>query len=395
MSNDTFRISARRACLRVLVPSLAFAAPMLVFAGAAQAQGAPIGACSTPTNTATYSNCRGNAVTPGSTVTSPEVVRAAVAQTGGLISSRVSALSGGAGMPGRAFGPDQHIKVFALGNAGQKLETADPEAKNSEKNLGVQGLSAGAHKPRIGIWADAAWSRIIVDKPGSKFDGEVWSGALGVDYAFTDRLVAGIAGVYEDHNYDTSFNRGSLDGSGITAAPYVVFKLDKNFSVDASAGYSWLEYDNTRRDPLTNAVISGATDANRWFGAANLNAGTAIDQWRLGGRVGTQYAREKKDAFTENNNVRNAEQTTSVGDIQFGVRLGYVFRVLDGLEPYVSALGRYAYQDGGSGDKTDAVLGVGTSLRAGPATLGIQGTTVEGRDNTKQYSGGVNLRVEF
>ncbi len=384
------RISAWR--WRLTVPSLVLAGPLFVFAGTAQAQTGP---CTTAGYSTTYSQCSGNTVKSSSTVTSAEVVRAAVAQTGGLIASRIGALSGGPGAPGFALAPDRHMKILALGNAGQKFETTDPDMKKLEKDFGVSGLAAGANKPRLGIWADGAWSRLLFDKADSKFDGEIWSGVVGVDYAFTDRLIIGVAGAYEDQNFDTTFNRGTVDGSGFTAAPYVVYKLHKNFSLDASGGYSWLDYDNTRKDPITSTRITGSTDASRWFGAANLNAGYALDQWRFGGKIGTLYAREKKDAFTESNSVRVGEQTTNVGDVQLGVRLGYVFKVLDGLEPYVSALGRYAYQDGGSGDNTDAVLGVGASLRAGPATLGIQGTTVEGRDNTKQYSGSVNLRLEF
>ncbi len=392
MSHQAFGIAAR--LLRFAVPSLVLAAPVL-FPGAANAQGAP-GPCTTAGYSTTYaSNCASNRNKPGSTVTSAHVVRAAVAQTGGLVASRIGALSGGSGAPGFAFAPDQRFKLLALGNAGQKLENNDPAMKKLEKDYGVKGLAAGAHKPRIGIWADGAASRILFDKDDSKFDGIIWTGALGVDYVFTDRLVAGVAGIYEDHDIDTTFNRGTIDGSGYTVAPYAVYKINKNFSVDVSGGYSWLEYDMTRLDPLNSSRITGSTDANRWFGAANLNAGTSIDQWRLGARFGTMFANESKDSFRESNDTNNAGESTDVGDVQFGVRLGYSFRVLDGLEPYVSALGRYAYQDGRSGDKTDAVLGVGTSLRAGPATLGIHGTSVEGRDNTKQYSGSVNLRVDF
>ena len=394
MNNKTIGIAAK--FLRFAVPSLALAAPILL-PGAANAQGA-FGPCTTAGYSSTYADkCggSGNLLKPGSTVTSAQVVRAAVAQTGGLVASRIGALGGGAGAPGFALAPDQHFKLLALGNAGQKFENKDPEMKKLEKDYGVKGLAAGAHKPRIGIWADGAASRILFDKADSKFDGKMWSGALGVDYAFTDRLVAGVAGVYEDHDYDTTFNRGTIDGSGYSAVPYVVYKINKNFSVDVSGGYSCLDYDMTRLDPLDSSRITGSTDATRWFGAANLNAGTSIDQWRLGAKLGTMFANESKDSFTESNSVFVPGDSTDVGDVQFGVRLGYSFRVLDGLEPYVSALGRYAYQDGRSGDKTDAVLGAGASLRAGPATLGIQGTSVEGRDNLKQYSGSVNLRVDF
>lgn len=320
-------------------------------------------------------------------IASAQAVRAGVAHAGGLIAARIVALHGEAGEPGLALAPDRHVKGLALGNAGQVFPTTDPEIKKLERDFGVRPPPAAA-KPRLGLWSDGAWSRLRFDDAGARVDGTMWSGVFGVDYALADRLTVGLAGAYESQDFDTALNHASVVGRGFTAAPYAVLRLDRVFSLDASGGHAWLGYDSARPDPFSGQSVPDRTDATRWFGAANLNARYAFDPWRLGGTLGTLYAGARTDALADGP-MTYGEQTTAVGR----VRLGYVFRVLDGLEPYVSAEGRYAYLDDGASDKTDAVLGVGATLRLGNASLGLQGTTLDGGDAVRTYAGTVNLRL--
>jgi len=362
-----FRVPTPRA--RRVAARLALLLPILVPAAAAQAQsdaGPPANAL----------------------IASAPAVRAGVAHASGLIAARIVALTGGAGEPGLALAPDRHVKVLALGNAGQVFPTADPEITKLERDFGVRPPPAAA-KPRLGLWSDGAWSRLRFDDAGARVDGTMWSGVFGVDYALADRLTVGLAGAYESQDFDTSLNRASVLGRGLTAAPYAVLRLDRVFSLDASGGHAWLGYDRAYRDPLSGLSVSDRTDATRWFGAANLNARYTLDQWRLGGALGTLYAGARADAWADGPGAAYGAQTTAVGR----VRLGYVFRVLDGLEPYVSAEGRYAALDDGAGERADSVLGVGASLRLGNARLGIQGTTLDGGDAVRTYAGTVNLRL--
>lgn len=194
-----------------------------------------------------------------------------------------------------------------------------------------------------------------------------------------DRLTLGLAGAYESHDFEAQPAPAAVHGRGITAAPYALFKLDRVLSVDASGGYGRLGYDG--------AGGGGRADAERWFGAANLNANYAADPWRLGGSLGALHAGARLDAV--DGSVRYDGQTSTVGR----VRLGYVFRVLDGLEPYVSAEGRYAALDDGADARLDSVLGIGAALRLGGASLLLQGTTVDGDDAARAYAGTLTFRL--
>ena len=371
------------------------------------AQTAP---CTTAGYATTYDQCSSTnpANQASTTVTSSESVQAAVAQTAGLVASRISGFAASSSAPGQALRPQSHYKLFALGNGGtvqnSKTDILIHKSKAYEATTGedsapsdqVSGLAAGSMKPKIGIWADAAYSRLIYSKDLENFDGSILSGVLGIDYAVQKNLLVGVAGGYEKVDLDTEFNRGSVDGSGWTVSPYAVYKVNDNYSVDISGGYSWINYDLERLDPIDASKITGDQDANRWFVSANVKADHWYDNVHHGGSVGVLHAKEDQDNFTESNATNTAGATTNVGQGYVGARLGYLVSFEGGsMEPYMRALGRYSYDDGGSGDASDAVVGLGTAMTFGKFQLGIDGSAVVGRDDTKNYTGRLNARIEF
>ena len=359
---------------------------------------------------AAYDQCSStNPANQASTaVTSSESVQAAVAQTAGLVASRISGFAASSSAPGQALRPQNHYKLFALGNGGtvlnSKSENTIRKSKAYEATTGedsapdtqISGLAAGAMKPKFGIWADAAYSRLIYSKDLENFDGYIYSGVLGFDYAVQKDLMVGVAGGYEKVDLDTEFNRGSVDGTGWTVSPYAVYKVTDNYSVDLSGGYSWINYDLERLDPGDASKITGDQDATRWFVSANIKGDHWYDNVHLGGRVGILHAKEDRDSFTESNLTNTAGANTNVGQGYLGARLGYLVSLEGGsMEPYVRALGRYSYDDGGSGDSSDAVVGLGTAMTFGKFQLGIDGSAVVGRDDTNNFTGRLNARIEF
>lgn len=326
---------------------------------------------------------------PGSALfSSAKLVRTAVAQTDAAIATRIRALSGGRMTSPLGLTPDRHVRVLALGNAGAPLPSPrDDEARAVAAENGIP-LADRPLKTPLGIWVDGAWSRLSFDDGGAAFDGELWSGLVGVDYALSDRLVLGLAGGYENQDFNTSFMDGMITGSGLKMAPYAVYRLDDNLSLDASGGYAWLAYADTHLDPLTGRDSAGATDASRWYAATDFNAAYRLDGWRFDGRLGALYADDGIESSLGSGT--SGSQITAVGDM----RLGYRFDLFDGFEPYVSALGHLAYEDGAD-DSADTVLGIGARLRLGATRLDVRGTTIDSADAPATYAGAVNLRIDL
>lgn len=319
-------------------------------------------------------------------IDSAKLVRAAVAQTGAAIAGRVRALSGNGVASPLALTPDRHVRVLALGNGGTLLPSSrDDEARAAAAKAGIA-ISEPPLKTPIGVWVDGAWSRLQFDDGGASFDGEMWSGLAGIDYALDDRLILGLASGYESQNFDITNFDGEISGDGLKVAPYAVYRLDDNLSLDASGGYAWLSYADTHRDPSSGQSRAGAAKASRWYMASDLNAAYRFDSWRLDSRFGALYADDGIDRLADTD--PSGGQVMAVGDL----RLGYRFDWLDGFEPYISALGHLAYEDG-TDDGADSLLGIGASLWFRGARLDLQGTSADNADGPAAYAALINLNV--
>lgn len=295
-----------------------------------------VGNCSANGNATTYaSSCSGNTVKAGSEVASAATLRAAATQTGGLISQRISSI-------------------------------AAPAATRLASTPNENGIAGGDKDYGIGFWANGGLTSISVNDPGANFGGRTATAMSGVDYRVTNDVIVGVAGGYEYSPLRTYFNNGKLTGSGATVAPYAVYMFNKNYSVDITGGYSWLNYTMLRKDPLTNNSITSKTNAGRSFGAIDLNGNWAEDAWRFGARAGTVVANEKKNAFTESDGTAVASRSTTVGQILAGGRVGY--NILDVVEPFGRVTYRHNYGAGGGGN--DVVVGGGTDLFIGSLMIG-------------------------
>lgn len=351
-------------------------AGMTLFASQFVSSGAEAASCLTTGYSTTYDSCTGNSASAGSTVTSSETVAVATAATAGLVSDRLSALS-----------------------IGGNKQTA--KANNSEYQLSynldldADGKSAGDGNQKFGVWMNVSGSRFLTDKTDSKFDGNLFSGMIGADYRINDQFAAGLGLGYEKTEIDTTFNEGTMDAKGWTVAPYVSYTHDKNYDVNLSGGYSLLDYDMDRKDGVDKNVITGDTDADRWFAALNFNGNWANDDLVYGASIGTLYSQEKRDAFTEvgSGGSTVAAETTKIGRASIGANVGYEF--FDMMTPYVKAKYSYDYQDGGSADKNTVAGGLGINFDLGTSvTAGIEGNASK-KGDFKEAGGSASLRIKF
>ncbi|MBF0267318.1 MAG: autotransporter domain-containing protein [Alphaproteobacteria bacterium] len=285
--------------------------------------------------------------------------------------------------------------VVALMSANSSTVMPGLSAKGVELNFDEDGgLAAGNAPAKWGIWLSGGYSHINYNRSDNNFDGRVWTGAAGIDYRVTQRLFIGLSGAWEDVSLDTKFNRGNFDGSGWTVAPYAALIIDEMFSADLTAGYSNLSYDMDRIDPGDNSTITGKTDGARYFGQLNLNADKNINNWRLGATLGTLYAWEKKDAFTESNSNKVLSHDARLGRASLGGRVGYLFANV--FEPYAGAAYRYDFSDGNSPDSDDVLLKAGTRFYMGDVSVGsIEASAPVMRDHTNQWSVVGAIRLNF
>lgn len=365
-------VVVRSRCRRIFSFAVAaVGAWLLIGLGEAWAQTA---SC-TDTSGYSYSQCTGDANKAGVTVIGVETMKAAVGQTVGLISSRI----------------EQFTRVAS--NAPENRAVAAAGAPLVA--LGT-GTSAGDAATRFGAWASGSWSDVEGTKSNVKFDGNIWTGMVGGDYKFTERVIAGLAVGYEALDVDTSFNRGSTESSGWTVAPYAIFRIDDVFSVDVNVGYTNVDYDIDRKDPLSNATITSDTDSDRWFGAVNLSGNWMVDSWALGANVGTLFAYEDRDGFRESNGTEVSGDKIRLGRLNLGGRLGYLFRNV--FEPYGKAKLEYDYSRDATAydDRVGLVVGAGFNIFATDNFYAnVEGTTVLLRDDLDIHTVSATLRYDF
>lgn len=328
------------------------------------------------TNPTTTTEAASNTVTAGATVAqlSAQTTGGMSARIGGFLSPQVFAEQGA--------GPE-HGALFA--NTGP---------------LG-SGMAAGGGDGRLGLWVSGGWSNIEDDLLSTAYDGNLYNVLFGGDYQFNDRLLAGVALGYESSNIDTKFNTGSVESDGFTIAPYAGYVLNRYFTIDVSGGVTFSEYDMSRT--ATGGIVTGNTDATRWFAAGGVNAYYAINRVTLGGRMGYSYVRENMDGFVESDTTSYTDADVTIGQFRLGGTVGYQ---LGKVEPYMTTT--YVYdaqhhkiavstgQVSPKNDRSGFDIGGGIRFALSDRVIGgFEGTTTVGRENFESTSLSGNLRIKF
>jgi hypothetical protein len=274
-----------------------------------------------------------------------------------------------------------------------------PTANGLAFEGGLSGLNAGDDAFPFGAWVSYSYS----DLSSTAYDGNRHTVLGGIDFAPWESTVLGIAVGYEDSDTDTTFNLGELETDGYTIAPYFGYLFTDTWSVNFSFGYSDLEYDQFRTDPITGGRVTSSPDADRWFGMFNLNGLTTYGNWILGGRVGTLWAKSEVDAFVESDTTAVAEARSKLGTWSIGGDAAYSFGE---FEPFVSATYEYDYSmteiavttgPQPDNDRDDVLFAAG--LRYFGTNNGISGnlnwTRRLGRENFDEDIFSASIRVDF
>ncbi|MBL4720552.1 MAG: autotransporter outer membrane beta-barrel domain-containing protein [Alphaproteobacteria bacterium] len=248
-----------------------------------------------------------------------EVIAAEVTQTvSTVVASTVAAGVGGA------------VASVAAGGIGVTPTTTSQGPVTRYFEGGNRGRSAGARDKKTGVWILGSYSDIENDNVNTSFDGDIVNVVGGIDYRFTNRIIAGVALSFEQTELDTTFNIGTFDIDGIGLMPYAAFILNDKISADVSLGYTELDIETTRTSG--GAIVTGSYEGDRFTAGANLNYNNAVNKWLIGASVGFLYIKEEHDAFTESNGTAVGETNISIGQGRVSARVGYNFGK---VQPYI------------------------------------------------------------
>lgn len=270
----------------------------------------------------------------------------------------------------------------------------------------LSGRAAGDMLSNLSAWVSYGHTFADNDRPSTEFGARQHNVLAGVDYAFTDRLLAGLVFGYDSSSFDTAFNAGDMNMSGYTVAPYVAFMFTDNLSIDATAGYTSVDIRQTRTDPITQTSVSGDTGADRWFAASNLNV---FHYWKdlvLSGRAGVVYAEDRQGSFTETGGPTAqsyGSQTSKFGQVQVGGEVAYAVHA---IEPFASVYYQYDFkreriilnpgQAQPSRDRDDFRISAGLRYFGSNGLSGIlEYSTIAGRQDFDSHTLSLMLRMQF
>lgn len=271
----------------------------------------------------------------------------------------------------------------------------------------LAGRAAGDMLSNFAVWMSYGHTVADNDLSSTEFDATQHNLLAGVDYAFTERLLAGLVFGYESSDFETPFNAGDMQISGYTIAPYIAYLISDNFSVDATVGYSNLGIRQTRTDPFViQPTIKGNTTTDRWFVASNLNAFTYWRDFALNGRVGLIYSEDYQRGFTESGGFtaqRIGSETYRFGQVQIGGEVAYVVHA---IEPFASAYYQYDFerekirlnpgQQQPSNDRDDVRVSAGLRYFGSNGLSGIlEYSTILGRQDFSAQTLSLMLRMQF
>ena len=289
------------------------------------------------------------------------------------------------------------------GNLGAAIFTVElPDDARRQR-----GASAGDEFDRMAGWTNFADTDVEDNVAATRFDGDLRTYLVGLDYQVDDQILAGVALGLERGEFTTAFNGGTITTRGKTISPYASYRLDDQWSVDGILGYTRGDLDQVR-----GAAITSDTDFHRWFAQANVNYVTdvpAVDNMLLAGQLGYTYAYEKINGFIESNGTLVNSKSTPLGQVQLGGRAGYsLFDIADGwvFHPYTGLRMLFETQS------TDITVGAGQTphpndTHEGQVSFGVDffsGTKLSGnfefahsfaRNKQKNSVISVNLRWAF
>lgn len=184
------------------------------------------------------------------------------------------------------------------------------------------GMAAAGGSTRWSIWGGLGQNNVGYSFEPVRSSGRVSMVLAGIDYTFSNNVIAGVSYTDDSTRVGTQFNNGSLNGSGYTIAPYVAVPFGRNWVFDASAG--WGRNKLSQIDNVTAGVtITGNAIDSRSFASLALSYAGKIGKLDWVGKGTYLAAEDKIGQFTQSNNVAVPASTTRLAQLRVGGQLSY------------------------------------------------------------------------
>lgn len=232
------------------------------------------------------------------------------------VDGRLGTLRGGGGAGFSASGFSAAVGDMALNGSLLKsfltaLDQNNPDVLQANANQNDSG-----YLDEFGRWGIWVSGRLVLGKKDRTtnqidYDFETAGLTFGMDYRFSEELVAGVAVGYADTSTDLGIDDGDVDTSGYSVSLYGTwFKADR-FYLGGSLGYGSNDYDQERvlRYNVGSSPIGGITAVDQTLAAdysgtqysAVINGGWDFNKngWTFGPTLRVAYVNVDVDAYTE------------------------------------------------------------------------------------------------
>lgn len=265
---------------------------------------------------------------------------------------------------------------------------------------GDTGAAAAAGGSRWNTWLAYSQANIGYSFQPLQTSGDQKLVLGGIDYAIVENVVLGVALSDEKLRATTSFNGGSIKGSGNTIAPYLGWRINQNWALDAT-----LAWGNTNINIVDYSIAGGTTGTNkdkRSLVSGGLAYNKLLGQWMLTGKGTLLTAQDKFSSFTTSRNQSvdatstRTTQARLLGQAMYNagsfVPFFGVTYIYDLERPFQNPVGGQS----AANDRDGWQLRAGVNFRSSGALYGgVQVTSEIGRSQVKNDQILFNVGMRF
>lgn len=257
------------------------------------------------------------------------------------------------------------------------------------------GMAAGAMGNKVNVWGNISDDNNKYSSGAIRFNTKATSATFGADYAVTQTISAGLSAAFDRGTGDRGPGSNYTSG-GYTLAPYASWLINKEFSLDAIAGWGKGTLDSANS-------VSG--DSTRLFYGTNLNYVRWVGNLQYAGKLSYLHGEEKYgDTKTAGATNANTATTNKIDQWRLGAQVGYW---MNGFLPFAGASyvsdRRSVSNLGGATDPTGdlgktawlATVGVNLISTKNNLTGGIVFNTEMGRSHSKRDTIMANINYRF
>jgi hypothetical protein len=212
---------------------------------------------------------------------------------------------------------------------------------------------------RWDFWIEGHISRYDDSTGGIDREGNFKILYLGADYAIAPGVLIGALVQIDRTDEDVKDKdlKGTVEGTGWMAGPYIGVRLRENLFFDARAAWGTSENEIDLTDlTVSDGRRTGEFDTDRWLASATLTGNYMYGNLRVSPMIGVAYGNEGNDEYLNSIGQTVDGSDITIGRLTFGPEFGYRMVREDGtiVEPHLSIKGIWNF------DQTDLELTTGS-----------------------------------